>query len=340
LSLALTGMNHKLLICTDVVDGKSIRTLSKYSKIYKLSDLPDDRLDEVLPSIDCLLVFSWPSQLTSDRLQKMTSLRFIQSILAGVNHIPFASLGKNVIVSSNAGAYSDEVAEYAWALLLSAAKRVVELHVSLRGQRWTLKRTLDEGSEITVLREKVLGILGFGGIGSVVGGIARRFGMQVYAYSRNKSAAKGVKFFKGTNGLTELLKKSDGVILALPLTSQTAKIMNAERLSEMKKDGILVNVARGELVDEKAIYGHLVSNPNFRYATDVWWYRENRESLKTDYPFLSLPNFIGTPHVSGPSGLATGRPVQLAVENTILYLKGLRPRNIVDPEEYKTSYPY
>src|SRR3989442_8822619 len=216
----MTRMNHNVLVCTDVVDDKSIRTLSKYSKVDKLADLTDDRLDEVLPSIDCLLVFSWPSQLTSDRLQKMTSLRFIQSILAGVNHIPFASLGKNVIVSSNAGAYSDEVAEYAWALLLSAAKRVVALHVSLRDQKWTLKRTLDEGSEITILREKILGILGFGGIGGVVARVARGFWMYVYAYSRKKSAAKGVKFFKGTNGLTELLKKSDGVVLALPLTGQ------------------------------------------------------------------------------------------------------------------------
>src|SRR6266699_3077143 len=228
-------MNHNVLVCTDVVDDKSIRALSKYSKVYKLADFTEDRLNEVLPSIDCLLVFSWPSQLTSDRLQKVTSLRFIQSILAGVNHIPFASLNKNVIVSSNAGAYSDEVAEYALALLLSAAKRVVELHVSLWDQKWTLKRTLDEGSEITVLREKVLGILGFGGIGSVVGRIAKPFGMQIYAYSRKKSAARGVKFFTGPGGLSELLKKSDGVVLALPLTSQTAKIM---------KDGILVNVAR------------------------------------------------------------------------------------------------
>jgi phosphoglycerate dehydrogenase-like enzyme len=336
----MTGMDHRLLIGTDVVDEKSIRTLSKYSEVYKLADLEEDRLGEVLPSIDCLLVFSWPSQLTSDRLQRMTSLRFIQSILAGVNHIPFASLGKNVIVSSNAGAYSDEVAEYAWALLLSAAKRVVELHVSLRDQKWTMKRTLDEGSDITVLREKTLGILGFGGIGSAVGRIAKGFGMQVYAYSRKKGAARGIRFFTGKGGLTDLLKKSDAVVLALPLTSRTARIMDAERLSEMKKDGILVNVARGELVDEKAAYEHLLANPNFRYATDVWWYRENRESLKTDYPFLSLPNFIGTPHVSGPSGLATGRPVQLAVENTIRYLRGLRPHNIVNPEEYKTSYPY
>ena len=336
----MKGMNHNVLLCTDVVDDKSIRALSKYSKVYKLADLTEDRLNEVLPLIDCLLVFSWPSQVTNERLQKMTSLRFIQSILAGVNHIPFASLNNDIIVSSNAGAYSEEVAEYALALLLSAAKRVVELHVSLRDQKWTLKRTLDEGSEITMLREKVLGILGFGGIGSAVGRIAKGFGMLIYAYSRKKSAAKGVKFFAGPSGLASLLKKSDGVVLALPLTSQTARIVNAERLSEMKKDGILVNVARGELVDEKAMYEHLVANPNFRYATDVWWYRENRESLKTDYPFLSLRNFIGTPHVSGPSGLATGRPVQLAVKNTIRYLKGLRPRNIVNPEEYKTSYPY
>jgi len=173
LSLVVTGMNQNVLVGTDVVDEKSIRALSRYSRVYKLADLTEDRLNQVLPSIHCLVVFSWPNQLTSDRLQKMTSLLFIQSILAGVNHIPFASLNKNVIVSSNAGAYSDEVAEYAWALLLSAAKRVVELHVSLREQKWTLKRTLDEGSEITILREKILGILGFGGIGGVVGRGAR-----------------------------------------------------------------------------------------------------------------------------------------------------------------------
>src|SRR5205807_1755847 len=201
-------MNQNVLVGTDVVDEKSIRALSRYSRVYKLADLTEDRLSQVLPSIQCLVVFSWPNQLTSDRLQKMTSLVFIQSILAGVNHIPFASLNKNVIVSSNAGAYSDEVAEYAWALLLSAAKRVVELHVSLRERKWTLKRTLDEGSEITILREKILGILGFGGIGSVVGRVARGFGMHVYAYSRKKSAARGVKFFGGTGKIENLSKRT------------------------------------------------------------------------------------------------------------------------------------
>src|SRR2546426_6970599 len=74
----MTGKNHELLVCTDVVDDKSIRALSKYSRVYKLPDLTEDLLDEVLPSIGCLLVFSWPSQLTNERLQRMTRLRFIQ----------------------------------------------------------------------------------------------------------------------------------------------------------------------------------------------------------------------------------------------------------------------
>jgi phosphoglycerate dehydrogenase-like enzyme len=329
-----------LLIGTDVVDRRNIEKLSKYSTVYTLADTAGDRLVEVLPLIDVLLVFSWPKELAPENLQKMTRLKFVQSILAGVNHIQFASLNTNVTVSSNAGAYSDEVAEYAWALLLSAAKRTVELHVSLKEEKWTLRRTLDVGTEVTILKDKTLGILGFGGIGTSVAEMASGFGMRVYAYSRGSKSAKGVKIFGGESGLSSVLRESDAVVLALPLTNQTTRIINREKLSVMKNTCILVNIARGELVDERALYEHLVDNPNFRYATDVWWYKESRETLKTDYPFLSLPNFIGTPHVSGPSGLATGRPVQLAVQNTIRFLKGLRPENIVDPREYVTSYPY
>jgi phosphoglycerate dehydrogenase-like enzyme len=329
-----------LLLGTDVVDKSNIEKLAKLSAVHKLSNIPEDQLAEILPEIDVLLLFSWPKQLTPDNLGKMTRLRFVQSILAGVNHIPFAYLNKQIVVSSNAGAYSDEVAEYAWALLLSAAKRIVELDVSLREEKWTLRRTLDEGTEVMILRNKVLGILGFGGIGNSVAKLARGFAMRVYAYSRKPGHVRGTRIFSGDKGLERVLRASDAIVISLPLTNQTAKIIDREKLSEMKSTAVLVNIARGELVDEKALYDHLVANPNFRYATDVWWYKESRESLKTDYPFLTLPNFIGTPHVSGPSGLATGRPVRLAVENTIRFLKGLKPKNVVDPREYVTSYPY
>src|ERR1700756_788864 len=121
-----------LLVGTDVVDKPNIEKLAKLSTVLSLSDIPEDRLADVLPVIDVLLIFSWPKQLTPDYLRKMARLKFVQSILAGVNHIPFADLNKGVVVSSNAGAYSEEVAEYAWALLLAAAKRVVQLDLSLK----------------------------------------------------------------------------------------------------------------------------------------------------------------------------------------------------------------
>ena len=330
---------HNLLVATDVVDDRSLRNLSRYAKVHKISDLDEKGLAELAPSIDSLLIFSWPSLLNRENLQRMSGLRFVQSILAGVNHVPFADLNKTVIVSSNAGAYSDEVAEYVWALLLSSTKRVVEFHNSIKEEKWNLRRTLDSGREVMILKDKTLGILGYGGIGQAVARMARGFGMRIFAYSRHSRQVRGVTFFQGQSDLSRLLGESDCVVLCLPLTHQTTRIMDERRLSEMKKTSVLVNIARGELVDEKAVYDHMLANSNFRYATDVWWYREGRESLKTDYPFLSLPNFVGTPHVSGPSGLATGRPVSMAVENTIRFLKGLKPRNVVNPSEYLAQGP-
>jgi phosphoglycerate dehydrogenase-like enzyme len=322
-----------LLITTDVVDRDSIQALSKYANVFTSATLDDGSLSERLPSIDILLVFFWPSFLTPETLSKMSNLQMIQSILAGVNHIPFAQLDKKVVVCSNAGAYSDEVAEYAWSLLLSAAKRVVDFHNAVKTGEWTLRRTLG-GKEVTILEERTLGILGYGGIGSAVAGIGKGFRMTIYAFSRKSVREKSVTSFQGDKGLLRVLAESDAVIVSLPLTKLTNKIIGADKLATMKKDAILVNIARGELVDESALYEHLKANPDFRYATDVWWYREGKESLKTTHPFFELPNFIGTPHVSGPSGLATGKPVRFAVENVTRFLRGLKPRNIVNPAEY------
>ncbi len=285
-----------LLITTDVVDKRSIETLSKYARVFSSIGLDEASLIQLLPSIDILLVFFWPSFLTAENLSRMSNLRLVQSILAGVNHIPFAQLDKKVVVCSNAGAYSDEVAEYAWALLLSAAKRIVDFHNAVKTEQWTLKRTLG-GKEVSILEERTLGILGYGGIGSAVAQIGKGLSMKIYAFSRKPVREKGVRSFQGDKALLTVLAESDAVIVSLPLTELTTKIIGAEKLATMKKDAILVNIARGELVDETALYEHLKANLDFRYATDVWWYREGKESLKTTHPFFELPNFIGTPHV-------------------------------------------
>ena len=325
-----------VLIGTDVVGQDSIRILSRYANVFNSTTIDEKAAIDLLPSVNILLVFSWPRFLTPDNVAKMRNLRFIQSILAGVNHIPFAQLDNKVTVSSNAGAYSEEVAEYAWSLLLSAAKRVVDLHTSVKSGQWTLRRTLG-GREVTILEGKALGILGYGGIGSRVSKIGKGIGMKVQAFSRTQAREKGVTSFQGEKGLLRVLTESDAVVICLPLTNSTNKIIGPSQLAAMKKDAILVNIARGELVDETALYNHLKANLDFRYATDVWWYHEGRESLKTSHPFFGLPNFIGTPHVSGPSGLATGKPVRLAVENVVRFLGGVKPKNIASPAEYLVS---
>ena len=325
-----------LLIATDVVGPDSIQALTRYAKIFNLATLDEKSLLDLLPFVDALLVFSWPRFLTRENLRKMSNLRFIQSILAGVNHIPFAQLDKKVRVSSNAGAYSDEVAEYAWSLLLSAAKRIVDFHNSIKVGQWSLRRTLD-GKEVMILEKKTLGILGYGGIGSRVAKVGKGFEMSIQAFTRTPIKENGVKSFQGEKGLLRVLSESDAVVISLPLTNSTHKILSGRQLAMMKKNAILVNVARGELVDEEALYGHLKMNPDFQYATDVWWYRDGKESLQTSHPFFDLPNFVGTPHVSGPSGLATGKPVRLAVENVVRFSRGLRPRNVADPAEYSVT---
>jgi phosphoglycerate dehydrogenase-like enzyme len=114
-------------------------------------------------------------------------------------------------------------------------------------------------------------------------------------------------------------------------------IIGREQLSDMKRTSVLVNVARGDLVNQKALYERLVANPSFRYATDVSWFKQGREALATDFPIARLPNFVGTPHMSGPTGIASGRPAKFGVKNTVRYLRGLPPKNVVDRSEYASS---
>jgi phosphoglycerate dehydrogenase-like enzyme len=325
---------RSLFVTTDLLDKASVRRLSPHARVILASKADPKELDSLLPSVDAMMIFSWPKFLTPEVLQRMQRLRFIQSILAGVNHIPFTTLKKSVIVASNAGAYSGPVAEYAWSLLLSAAKRVVEHHTSLREGHAVLVRHGDAARGIYMLQGSTLGILGYGGIGAEVARLSRPFNMKVLAFARRTTKAPGVSLVKGVRGFRRVLRESDFLVTALPLTNSTTRIINKETLSLMKDQAILVNVARGELVDEKALHSHLVTHPGFRYATDVWWYKDGRESLDAAYDFALLPNFIGTPHVSGPSGLATGEPIRVAVQNTLRFLKGKTPGNIVDKSDY------
>jgi len=328
------GEKPNLLVTSSLVKGR-LDSLLPYAKVYWLDDLDEEELDRLLPSIDCVLVQTWwPDSLTNERISRMSRLRFVQSGMAGVNHIPFKHLGKRVMVSSNAGGFSAGVAEFALALMLAAAKRVVKLDYALRTGEFDPEDWGSRFREVVILRGRTLGILGYGGIGRAVGSMGRALGMSVVAFSRHPASGSDVQVFHGGEGLLRVLRKSDVVVIALPLSKLTVGLIGAAELAAMKADSILVNVARAEIVDEEVLYRHLLKHPQFSYSTDVWHIKRGKETYSSKFPLVKLPNFIGTPHVAGGSSALTGEPGRKAVENVLRFLKGEAPQNVVDPSEY------
>ncbi len=322
------------LLVTGSPSRREREALLPYANVLGLEALDESELERLLPSIDCILVQTWwPDSLTPERMARMTRLRFIQSGMAGVNHIPFVNLPKRVAVSSNAGGFSTGVAEFALALTLAAAKRVVKLDHTLRTGEFEPSDWGRLAREIAPLRGTTLGILGYGGIGRAVASMGKALGMKVIAFSRHAGLDE-VQTFEGRAGLVNVLSDSDAVVIALPLSKLTEGLIGEAELRAMKENGILVNVARAEVVDEEALYKHLVRNPGFTYATDVWQIRDGKESYTSRFPLVKLVNFIGTPHVAGASAAMTGEPAKAAAENLVRFLRGDEPRNVVDPSEY------
>lgn len=322
----------KKLLVPDSLDKKYLEFLKQNAEVITFSDAKKD--ERILEDVNGMIVLGWPAFLDSEKISKMKKLEFIQSILVGVNHIPFKDLPESVMVCSNSGAYSVEVAEYAWALLLAAAKRICEFDSRIKAGETDFKSYSEYANEIMVLEGKELGIIGYGSIGRKVAEIGRSFRMRLHAYVRKVPEESDVSFYTGREGLEQLLRISDYAVLSIPLTKETNKMISSKELGMMKERCVLVNVARGDIVDQKALYEHLLKKKGFYYATDVWWFEENRETMKTRFNFSMLPNFIGTPHISGPTALVRGKPYENAVENTLRYLRGEKPNNVVSREEY------
>ncbi len=324
----------KLLVAQTANRREEFAPLERYADIYWLEDLGEQEQARVLPLIDCVYSHGWPKALDA-KVSAMESLRLFQAGNAGVNSIRFDLLGEDVVVCSNAGGYSDEVAEFAIGLMLAAGKGIVKFDRELRAGAYARRSLDDLGRQVAFFRGKTLGIVGYGGIGRSTGRMAKPLGMEVLAFGRHPVKDRGVRQLKGKGGLLRLLRESDVVVLAVPLTNATRGLIGVEELGAMRPGATLVNVARGEVVQKAAVYDHLVKNPGFVYATDVWWPdKEGTESFAPDLPFLELENFIGTPHASGPSAIVSGTVAKGVVENLTRYFKGQSLKNVVDRSEY------
>jgi phosphoglycerate dehydrogenase-like enzyme len=234
-----------------------------------------------------------------------------------------------VTVATNGGAYAEPMAEHALAMALAAAKRLLPEHAALgRGE-------FNQFARNRMLAGGVCGILGFGGIGIAMARLARGIGMQVHAINRRGHSEEPTDWIGTPDQLDALLAVSDMLVICTPLTPATLGWLGADQLALMKEDAILVNLARGEIVDERALYERLVAFPRFTACIDAWWIEPVRHgTFRMDQPFMSLPNVIGSPHNSAAAIAGTGIVgFQRAIANIRRALAGQTPLYLVPPED-------
>jgi D-3-phosphoglycerate dehydrogenase len=249
--------------------------------------LSEAELAAIIPDYDALIIRSG-TQVTADVLAAADKLKVVGRAGIGVDNIdiPAATL-RGVIVMNTPGANSIATAEQTLALMLAASRFTAQSHASLLAGEWD--RSQFAGTE---LNDKTLGIIGFGRVGRLVAERAQAFGMDVIAYDPYVSEEVGREMGVLLVDLEDLLPQADIITLHTAVTPETTKMINADTLNQMKNGVILVNVARGKLIDETALVEALQSGKVKMAALDVF----SNEPPKNN-PLIGLPTVLHTPHL-------------------------------------------
>ena len=296
-----------------------------------------------------VMLRGWLNTDAFDRLlARAPRLGWVHSATSGVEGaLTRAALERGVVVTNARGVFSRPIAEYVLMMILSVSRRLPQL-LELQAERtWQPL----EGAE---LRDVTVGIIGLGSIGRAVGALATAFGCRVVAVRRRPggderaagdgpavaddasvSSVESERSFGeamldrvgGPETLPELLGESDFIVLAAPLTPETEAMINDETLAMVKPGAWLINVARGRLIDERALLRALREGPLGGAVLDTF----RDEPLLASSPFYDLENVIVTPHTAWSSGRVLDRSVELFCDNLRRYAAGEPLLNVVDP---------
>jgi phosphoglycerate dehydrogenase-like enzyme len=277
-----------------------------------------------------------------DLLSKAPRLRWVQLHSAGADHLLGHPIMKsNVLITTSSGIHATPIAEYVFASMLAWSRRLPKMLYYQHRREWPQGRwDIFVGQE---LRGATLGIVGYGSIGREVGRIGKCFGMRVVATKRSVGEVRDTGYRVSGTGdpeaqvldriypperLAEMLAECDFVLISLPLTPETQGLIGEEELWAMKPNAYLVNVSRGDIVDEIALIKALQEGWIAGAGLDVF----EKEPLPPDSPLYDLDNVILSPHVAGFSPHYDERASDLFAENLRRYLTGQELLNLVDKE--------
>lgn len=307
----------KLLILSHEAD--------QYRKLVLQANLPGLELTPELA--DCDIVLGEP-RLLREKLSQLPRLKWMQSMYAGVEALMDSTLRRDYILTNARGVFGELMSEYVFGYLLAHEKRIFERRQAQQAKKW-------ERFESGFLHGKTIGLLGVGSIGAYIAGKAKTFGLNVWGFTRESEKCAHVdRYFHssplptpiGSGGIIEFAGGLDYLVVVLPRTEGTNKIVNADLLNAMQRHAVLINVGRGNAVDEPALTAALHQNMIAGAVLDV----TEQEPLPEDHPFWATPNLLLTFHTSAisyPEDIT-----RLFVENYQLYTEGRQLKYQVDFE--------
>jgi phosphoglycerate dehydrogenase-like enzyme len=281
--------------------------------------------DAVLAEAEVMLRGQIAAKVLDHVLERAPRLRWVHSISAGVDRVvtPLAR-ERGLLVTNARGVFSPPIAEYVVLMCLAIARRLPQLLDLQRERTWQPLR----GEELSGL---TVGIVGYGSIGAEVARLLEPFGTRIVATRRRPELGSGGRAnveVWGIDRLHDLLREAGIVLIAAPLTDETAGLIGPTELQEMPGHAWLINIARGRLIDETALRRGLANGWIAGAVLDVF----DEEPLPADSPLYDTPNLVITPHTSWSSDKVVERSIDLFVANLEHYLAGEALENLVDLE--------
>ena len=318
--LFIHGVHPKVVeaITSYTPDGFTTEALS--------ADTVEERLIEAARDADFIVLH--PARIADDVLKAATRLRMVQILSAGFDGLNLDLIRElEVPCANNGGANSWAVSDHAVLLMLAVFKRLVVADASTRGGTWI---TPLNGLNTFEMANKLVGILGIGNIGRQVARRVQAFDASVQYYDKYPLPEERERELNVRRvSIEELFRTSDILTCHTPLTSETERIVNADRLGTMKPTAILVNTSRGGVVDEGALIDALSSGTIAGAGLDVF----EQEPVDPENPLLKMDNVIATPHAAGGTWDTWFRRAEFAYDNIARVWAGGEPRSLLPDYE-------
>lgn len=321
------------IFVTRLLPDRGLRTIKERfdAEIWQDSAAPPrDVLTKKARNVDALVT------LVSDRIDvevfdSAPMLKVVAQMAVGVDNIDLAEATKRgILVTNTPYVLTETTADFAWALLIAVARKVVEADNYIRAGHWTVAwhPSMMLGRDV---HGATLGIVGLGRIGAAIAKRARGFDMEILYHDVERRTECETKYGTVPVDLERLFRNADFVTLNVPLTMGTYHLVDENRLRLMKGTAYLVNNARGPVVDEKALYRALKEGWIAGAGIDVF----EQEPLPADSPLLTLPNLVVAPHISSSTYETRSRMAEMVAQNLVAFFEGKTPPNLVNPEAFR-----